>query len=66
MNETELRYRVDDVEVILVSDYNRVRWECTKCRHRCEHVLRAAAWIALMSWERDKCAAVCCRINRCQ
>lgn len=47
---TEQTYLVNDVSVTLVRDEKGARWECGKCKGECEHVLRAAAWLTLQSW----------------
>ena len=54
MKKTEQRYRVDDVEVVLVRDRQGARWECEECPGRCEHILMAAAWMTLQSWSGEK------------
>ena len=50
MKPTEQRYRVGDVEVTLIREGTKVRWECGQCRRQCQHILQAAAWMTLQSW----------------
>jgi hypothetical protein len=51
MKQTEQRFLVNDFEVVLVRDQHGVRWECKGCPAQCEHILQAAAWLTLQSWD---------------
>jgi hypothetical protein len=50
MKKTEQRYLVNEVEVTFVRDERGGSWECRECHGQCEHILQAAAWVTLQSW----------------
>jgi hypothetical protein len=54
MQSTEQRYIVDGFTVTLIRDQGRVRWECGCTRPDCTHMLQAAVWLTLESWQNVK------------
>ena len=48
--ETKQEFEVDGIKVSLVRDAAGAHWECSVCRGRCEHILKAAASVTPRNW----------------
>lgn len=45
------RYLLDGIEVTLTRNGDRAYWACSACEGRCEHIVKAAAWVTLQRWQ---------------
>jgi hypothetical protein len=44
-------YEIDGVQVTLVRDERGAHWSCSQCQGRCQHVMKAVAWLTLHAWD---------------